>query len=394
MKTYDFDTVIPRKHTESLKWDGFERFFPGLDAEGALPMWVADMDFPVPEEITAVIRAKAEASVFGYPAAPGTHVLDAVREWMERRHGWKIRREWIVLTPGVVDAICTAVQALTREGDGVLIQPPVYYPFRENCILRNQRKAVENPLIRTAQGRYEIDFDDLEEKAAEADTKLFILCSPHNPVGRVWTREELEHMAEICRRNQVILVSDEIHSDLIMDGRKHTSAGTVTEEGMICCISASKTFNLAGLKTSAIIIPDAEIRRKFQQRLSAGGFFGPNVFGPAAMEAAFRRGDAYVDQLTAYISANLKYAETYVRENLPGVQASVTEGTYFLWLDFSGTGLSEEEICRSVVEKAKVAGDLGQWFGRGGSGCVRLNLACPRKTVEEAMRRLSGVFGR
>lgn len=388
---YDFDTVIDRRNTGSLKWDDYQRFFPGYDVEDALPMWVADMDFPTLPEVQKALKNRASQDLFGYPEGIGTEFRRAVREWMARRHQWEIEDEWIVQAPGVVDAIAYSVQALTNAGEGVLIQPPVYYPFKDVCEA-NQRRVVENPLICREDGTYEIDFEDLEKKAAEPDVRLLIFCSPHNPVGRVWTQDELERLAQICKENDVRIVSDEIHSDLIMQDKPHITFGSIWPEGVIVCIAASKTFNLAGLKTAAAIIPDPALRRAFCHAVSANGMMGLNVFGTDALMAAFTYGDDYVDQLTAYIRGNQEYARDFLKKYVPGVSSAQMEGTYFLWLDFRGTGLTDEEGVRKFLCDAKVAGDLGRWFGTGGKGFMRLNVACPREILKKAMKRMERAF--
>lgn len=394
MGKYNFDEVIDRQGTGSSKWDGFEARFPGLDASGALPMWVADMDFRSPDEVIAAIVKKAEQGIYGYPCPKGEKFDTAVKNWISQRHGWKIENEWIVASQGIVPAVTYAVQAFTDEGDGVLIQPPVYYPFKDRCIKFNNRQAVESPLL-LKNGRYEIDFNDFEKKAAQSNTKLFILCSPHNPVGRVWTADELKRIIEICERNDVLIFSDEIHSDLIMKGYKHTATGLLEKKGRtISAYSPSKTFNLAGLKTSAIIIPDQKIREKYQQQIKIDEAGGLNIFGEMALTAAYSFGEDYLNELIDYIGGNLDFVRNYIYENLDSVTVGRTEGTYFAWIDFRQTGLSAEEINRKTVEEAKVAGDLGDWFGKEGAGFIRLNLACPRVTVQQAMERLKKVFGK
>ena len=394
MGKYNFDEVIDRRGTNSSKWDGFESRFPGYNVRGALPMWVADMDFRAPDEVIKVITEKAAHGIYGYPCAKGKGFDSAVKGWLSKRHGWEIDESWVVNTQGVVPAVTYAVQAFTEEGDGVLIQTPVYYPFKDRCIRFNNRRAVENPLI-YKDGKYEIDFEDFEKKAADERTKLFILCSPHNPVGRVWTKDELKRLADICERNGVLIFSDEIHSDLIMPGSKHTPTGSIAKpDRVIAAYAPSKTFNLAGLKTSAIVIPDRYIRETYQRQIRKDEAGGLNIFGAAALEAAYSFGEDYLEELLVYISGNINYAENYINENLDGVTASKTEGTYFLWIDFRGTGLSSKEINHRVLEEAKVAGDLGEWFGKEGEGFLRLNLACPRKTVDEALNRLNRVFGK
>ena len=287
MGKYNFDEYIERRGTGSSKWDGFESRFPGYNAKGAIPMWVADMDFTAPYEVIEAIKKKAALGIYGYPAPRGESFNNAVKYWLKKRHGLEITDESIVITQGVVPAITYAVQAFTNEGDGVLIQPPVYYPFKDRCITYNKRKAVENPLIEK-DGVYTIDFEDFEKKASDQNTKLFILCSPHNPVGRVWSKEELEKISDICQRHNVLIFSDEIHSDLIMKGFKHTPTLLAAEnKNIISAYAASKTFNIAGLRTSVIVIKDKEIREKYVAQMKADEAEGLNMFGIPAIEAAY-----------------------------------------------------------------------------------------------------------
>ena len=389
MTTYNFDREIDRKKTNSLKYDfAVER---GRDVD-VLPLWVADMDFQAPKPVLDALQNAVSHGIFGYSEVKGEY-FDALYRWFDSRFDWQPKSEWLVKTPGVVFALAMAVRALTKEGDSVLIQPPVYYPFKDRCITYNKRKAVESPLIEK-DGSYTIDFEDFERKARDENTKLFILCSPHNPVGRVWTEVELRRIVEICQKHHVLIFSDEIHSDLIMEGFKHTPtlkiAGT---KNIITAYAASKTFNLAGLRTSIVVIPDESIRQKYMAQIRADEAAGLNLFGLPATEAAYTYGEDYLQELLAYIGANIQYAAEYIKENIPNVAVSRTEGTYFLWIDFRKTGLTSDEINRKLLEQAKVAGDLGGWFGKEGEGFIRLNLACPRSIVEEALKRIESVFG-
>ena len=389
MTTYNFDREIDRKKTNSLKYDfAVER---GRDVD-VLPLWVADMDFQAPKPVLDALQNAVSHGIFGYSEVKGEY-FDALYRWFDSRFDWQPKSEWLVKTPGVVFALAMAVRALTKEGDSVLIQPPVYYPFKDRCITYNKRKAVESPLIEK-DGSYTIDFEDFERKARDENTKLFILCSPHNPVGRVWTEAELRRIVEICQKHHVLIFSDEIHSDLVMEGFKPTPtlklAGT---EKSITAYAASKTFNLAGLRTSIVVIPDESIRAKYMAQIRADEAAGLNLFGLPATEAAYTYGEDYLQELLAYIGANIQYAAEYIKENIPNVAVSRTEGTYFLWIDFRKTGLTPDEINRKLLEQAKVAGDLGGWFGKEGEGFIRLNLACPRSIVEEALKRIESVFG-
>jgi cystathionine beta-lyase len=391
MSKYDFDEIIDRKETGSVKWDHFKGMYPEYNVTAdVLPMWVADMDFRCPQAVVNVLKKRAEHGIFGYTSLE-EGFFTAVQSWLGRRLGWHIDTGWIVPTPGVVPAVTYAVQSFTEEGDGVLIQTPVYYPFKNSCIKLNKRRAEEAKLIEK-DGFYEIDFDDFEAKASKPDVKLFILCSPHNPVGRVWTHEELERMIKICQKHDVLIFSDEIHSDLIMHGYKHTATGLIDKKNLIAAYAPSKTFNLAGLKMSVIVIPDDSIRRRFKAQIARDEAGGTNCFAPAALETAYNECEDWLEELLDYIDGNLRYTAEYINNNIPGVKARKAEGTYFLWADFRGTGLSTKEINRMVLEEAKIAGDLGEWFGETGAGFVRFNLACPRSTAEEMLKRLEKAF--
>lgn len=396
MGDYNFDKIIERRGTSCLKWNGFEARFSGLDAKDALPMWIADMDFKTPKEVVDAIIEKASLGIYGYPCPKDQEFDAAVSRWLKKRLDYEIEDDWIIATPGVVAAVTYAVQAFTNESDGVIIQTPVYYPFKQRCINYNKRMPVENRLLFDGE-RYTIDYDDLEKKASDPNNKLFVLCNPHNPVGRVWTKEELEKIVDICLRKKVLIFSDEIHSDLILEGYKHFPTGKISKEAsdiLIAAYAPSKTFNLAGLKASAIIIPNSQLREQFNEVIRKNEAGSINIFGDIGLIAAYNHGEGYLKELLKYISTNIKYVKNYVEDHLKGVKLIKPEGTYLIWLDFNGTGLSVKEIEKKVIEEAKVAGDLGTWFGEGGGGFIRLNVACPLSVVKEAMRRLSLVFGK
>ena len=383
---YDFTTAHARYNMEAAKWDSM-----GIQEPGIVPLSVADMELLSPPEIIEELKKTAEFGMWGYTSW-GERYGSAVRHWMKTRHNWEIDPSWIVQTNGVVQALQAAVRAFSDPGDEVLLLTPVYYPFYR-AVRMNGRRVLESPL-RLADGRYEIDFEDFERKAKNENTKLFILCSPHNPVGRVWTEAELRRIVEICQKHHVLIFSDEIHSDLIMEGFKHTPTLKITgTKNIIMAYAASKTFNLAGLRTSIVVIPDESIRQKYMAQIRADEAAGLNLFGLPATEAAYTYGEDYLQELLAYIGANIQYAAEYIKENIPNVAVSWTEGTYFLWIDFRKTGLTSDEINRKLLEQAKVAGDLGGWFGKEGEGFIRLNLACPRSIVEEALKRIESVFG-
>ncbi|MEL1136066.1 MalY/PatB family protein [Desulfitobacterium sp. THU1] len=388
---YNFDEYIDRYGTESSKWDGFEHRFPGLDAQGSIPMWVADTDFRAPQEVIDAIVAKAQFGIFGYPKSKGEAFDKAVIDWIFKRHGWQLDPKWIVPTAGVVPAITHAIQAFTEEGDGVLIQPPVYYPFKKT-IQNNKRRVIENPLLLNEEtGQYEIDFEDFENKLKDPNTKMFILCNPHNPVGRVWSEEDLRKIGELCLKHHVRVFSDEIHSDLILQGSRHLPLGMLDErfnQHVITAYSASKTFNLAGLQTSVIILPEEESRKRFIEQLDINQARDINIFGTIALEAAYTYGEGYLKGFIEQIESNIDYATAFVEENLRGVRIIKPQGTYLVWFDFRGTGLTADQIDALIIEKAKVAVDLGRWFGEEGAGFLRFNFACHRSTLVKALDQI------
>ncbi|NGQ93790.1 putative C-S lyase [Brevibacillus sp. SYP-B805] len=381
---YDFDRVIPRRNTHSVKWDLMAKVSREPDL---IPLWVADMDFPAPPEVVEAVTRRAELGIYGYAVNPDSY-FEAVGGWMKRRHGWEIRQEWLVHAPGVIPAISMLVMALTAPGDRVVIQPPVYPPFFD-VIRKNGREVVENPLV-LRHGRYEMDFEDLERQL-EAGAKMLILCSPHNPVGRVWTREELLRLSQLCLAHKVILVSDEIHSDLVYDGYRHIPAASLSEEiamNTITCISVGKTFNLAGLQTANVIIPNAEWRRAYTHTLHALHLFIQNYFAGAAVVAAYTHGEAWLSQLMSYIRGNLDYLTDYLAKHMPTIKPVKPEGTYLVWLDCRELGMTAPEIKEWMYRKAKVALNEGSTFGKEGEGFLRINLACPRATLAEGLVRM------
>lgn len=384
-RNLDFDSVIERRNTRSLKYDfAAERGMP----EDILPLWVADMDFKTSSYIEDALAKRAKEGVFGYSEVK-TPYFEIVRDWMEKRHGWKPQEEWLVKTPGVVTALAMAVKAYTEPGDAVLIQLPVYYPFAE-VIADNRRRVVSNTLYRGEDNRYHIDFEDFERKIIQNDVKLFLLCNPHNPVGRVWTREELIRLGDICMKHDVIVVSDEIHEDFVFQGKHQVFAGLKKEyeESCIVCTSPSKTFNLATMVLSNIFIANQDLRRRFQKQLDAAGISQLGVMGLIACETAYSEGEEWYLAMLEYVRGNIAYIKKYVAENLPGVTMTEHEGTYLVWLDFSGTGLSEAELEHLIVQKARLWLDSGGMFGDSGKGFQRINVACPRCILEEAMGRL------
>jgi cystathionine beta-lyase len=395
---YNFDEIIdrsPKSNTFSFKWQGYEGRFPGfnINTGNVISMWVADMDFRAPQEVISALSKRVEHGIYGYSAEDANDVFrKAAVGWFARRYNWKCQTEWMLFTPGVVPAINNAIQEFTKEGDGVIIQPPVYYPFAAGIV--NNHRTIINNQLKEVDGRYEIDFENLEMHARNPQNKMIILCNPHNPVGRVWTRNEMYRVCKICYDNNVLIFGDEIHADLIMSGHKLLPIGSLKEfhDKMILAHAPSKTFNLAGLCASLVTIPSPELRTRMATRLFANRMPGGNTFGPIAGAAAYEHGDEYADAVVAYIEANVDYAIAYLNKNLPAVKIIKPEGTYLIWFDFRATGLAEEEIYRTVIEKAKVVGDLGKWFGLGGSGFMRFNFACPRAILQKALERITKVL--
>jgi cystathionine beta-lyase len=380
-----FDEVIDRRNTDSLKHDfAVRRGRPG----DILPLWVADMDFKAPQCVIDALTQKSLHGIFGYSESREDYD-EALRKWFGDRFQWETHPEWLVKTPGVVFAISMAILAMTKEGDAVLIQEPVYYPFRES-IVDNGRRLVVSELVYDGTS-YAIDFDDFTYKIVKNHVKLFILCSPHNPVGRVWTKEELRRLGDICRENGVIVVSDEIHADIVYPGRRHTVFSNVQpdfQDFTITCTAPSKTFNLASLQVSNIFIPNPALRRAFIREVDKSGYSQPNVMGITACKAAYSGGQAWLEELLAYLTENLNYLRSFLKTTLPQVKLVEPEGTYLAWLDFRALRLSDKELENLIIHKAKLWLDGGTMFGSGGSGFQRINIACPRATLEKALLQL------
>ena len=385
MGKYNFDILHDRRGTSCIKWDfGMER--KGRD--DLLPLWVADMDFKLPEEIVKDITDRASQGVFGY-TDPKADYFDTVSGWFERRHGFKVEHDWITITHGVVYAIVLAIRAFTEPGEAVMIQQPVYYPFAESVRV-NKRKLVNNQLV-YKDGKYEIDFDDFEKKIVDEKVKLFLLCSPHNPVGRVWSRDELTRMADICKRHGVYVFADEIHSDFIYSSFAHVSYMTLGDEyreKLILGTSPSKTFNMAGLQVANIIIPNKDVREKFRYENMITGYSQCNAVGLEATKSVYTKGDKWVDELIEYLEGNLSYVRDFLKEKLPKIKLIEPEGTYLIWLDFSEITDSHKELEDLIVDKAHLWLDPGIIFGKETSLFERINIACPRCIVKQAMEQL------
>lgn len=381
---YNFDKAYDRHNTNCVKWD--------LAEKDILPMWVADMDFEVAEPISAAIVNRAAHHVYGY-SFMGDGYYNSVINWMKERKNWSVKKEWIKFSPGVVPAVNMLINALTLPGDEVIIQTPVYYPFH-SAIINNKRKLLENPL-KLVDGKYYMDYEDLENKFKEHSIKLIILCSPHNPVGRVWSEDELTRLGNLCLKYNVKIIADEIHSDLIYKQYKFTSIASIDEKFAditATCTAPSKTFNLAGLQTSNIIISNEEIRKKFTDVLDENAVMEPNLFGITALEAAYNYGDEWLDQLMDYLNSNLIFLEDYIDNNIPEIKVIKPEGTYLVWLDFRQLGMSKKELHDFMLDKAKVWFDDGDMFGENGRGFERINIACTKATLNEALERIKNAL--
>lgn len=382
---YNFNEIIDRKGTDSLKYDfAVERGLP----KDVLPLWVADMDFPVEDHIKEALIKASEHAIFGYSDTKDDY-FEVLSSWYERRFFWKVKKEWLVKTPGVVFAIAMAIQALTRENEAIIIQEPVYYPF-SSTIRANNRKLVINNLV-LKKDKYHIDFVDFEKKIIENNVKLFILCSPHNPVGRVWTGEELQKLANICLKHKVYIFSDEIHSDLVYEKDTHTifaNLGKDVEDSCVVATAPSKTFNIAGLQVSNIWIANKKMRDAFKEAINRAGYSQLNNMGLIATKVAYEYGQEWLEELKIYLKSNIDFVREFLKDKLPNIKLIEPEGTYLLWLDCRELGLSEKERQDLIQNKAKLWLDTGTMFGKAGAGFERINIACPRKTLEEAMNRL------
>ena len=380
---YNFDEIIDRSHNRSAKYDEAGKKFGSQDV---IPLWIADMDFKTAQPVIDALKARAEEGIWGYTSRPDSY-YEAVCGWQKRRNGWDIDKSMISFNLGVVPALSSMVYVFTEPGDKVLIQTPVYSEFYDVTESWG-REVVESPL-KEQDGRWIIDFEDFEEKAKEA--KIFFLCSPHNPLGIVWTREELERMCHICIANNVLIVSDEIHSDLVFHGKKHIPTATLSPEiaaHVISCISGTKTFNLAGLQASATIFPNQELKARFDKFWFNLDIHRNNAFSTIAMEVAFNEGEEWLEQLLGYIGGNFEFIKDYCAANIPQVKPNVPDATYLVWLDCRGLGMGNEELRDFMIRKAGLGLNEGWSFGRSLSGFMRLNAACPRPVLEKAMEQL------
>jgi len=388
---YDFDKVYPRQNTNSAKWDAVEEMFGRRDI---ISMWVADMDFPTAQPIVEALKERAAHPFYGY-TSPGKSLAEAVVERMKRKYNWHIQPEWVMFTAGVIPAISIALKALTIPGDEVILQEPVYYPFFPT--VKNSGCQVSTNRLKLSNGRYEMDFDDLKTRFqpktgmhnSPARVKAILLCNPHNPIGRLWNREELVRLGEIALAHNATVISDEIHCELLYRGCQHTPFATISkefEQNSITCMAPSKTFNLAGLHASSIIIPNEHLRKRFIE--ASSGVSGPNLFAYTAMEAAYRYGDEWLEQVLEYLEGNKNFALQYLNEYVPRIKPVEPQGTYLLWLDCRSLGMDDMALRGFMRNRARLGLDDGFLFGSGGSGFQRMNIACPRSVLKEALERL------
>ncbi|MGH4124264.1 MAG: MalY/PatB family protein [Clostridium sp.] len=387
MMQYDFQTVINRTNTGSAKWEQMKGWNPNL-SENIVPFSVADMELKNAPEIVEGLKKYIDSTTLGY-TMPTEGYLDAVCSWMKKRHNWEINPEWIVGSAGVVSAFYLTIKAFSNPGDGIIIMTPVYYPFYHS-IEKNNRKLVKNPLINDGS-TYVIDYEELEKKTQNPNNKILLFCSPHNPTGRVWSREELEKIGEICLRNNVLIISDEIYFDLIMPGYKHTVFASISEKlsnNMVVCTAPSKTFNLAGMQASNIIIPNKELRDGYLKEVESNGFFYLSILGYKACEIAYTECEAWLDELIKLIYHNHLQLKKYIEENIPVIKVYDLEGTYLQWMDFNGLGLNKEELEKLMHEEAMLFFDEGYLFGEEGNGYERMNIACPTKVMMDGLVRL------
>ena len=385
-----FDKIIDRKNTKCYKWDYNKEIFGKQDL---LSMWVADMDFQSPQEVLEVLKERVDHGVFGYTGITDSF-YDSIINWMKERFDWEIKKNWIITTPGIVPAINFAIQTYTNTSDKILVQTPVYYPFFTS--IKNNKRTLIISELKHKGDHYEMDFADLENKLAD-DVKMMILCSPHNPVSRVWKLEELQRVSELCLKYNVLLISDEIHSDLVFSNNEHIPIPTISKQitdNSITMFAPSKTFNVAGLSLSYVIIPNKNIRIKFQKTLLKLGLHGGNVFGIEALEASYKYGQKWLEELLIYVDDNYNFVKQYFQNNIPQIKPIKMEGTYLLWLDCRKMELSQKELVNFFINKAGLALNDGSKFGKGGKGFMRMNLGCSRRLIEKALNQLESAINR
>lgn len=386
MKTYDFNQYIDRTNTTSIKHAFKQEFHI---PKNAIPLWVADMDFRSPDEVCEAVENTGKFGIFGYAKGQEDY-YEAVINWMTKRHSWTPKKEWIICTPGIVCAISIAIKALTKPEDAIMIMQPVYHPFK-NAVVNNKRKLVENSLLIGEDGRFVIDFPKMEEQMARENVRLLILCTPHNPGGRVWSKEELEEIIRLCLKYNVLVIADEIHHDFVFPGHVHTEFALLSkemEQNCVICTAPSKTFNIAGLGLSNIFIPNPAIRKQFEEETASTGLDVINVVSLEACKAAYTYGENWLEQLLVYIKLNIDFVTDFLKEHLPQITLMPLDGTYLGWMDFSGLCMSQEVLEDFLLNKAGLWMNNGEMFGKGGTGYMRINLGCPRSVLEKAMKQL------
>ncbi|HBG1430344.1 TPA: pyridoxal phosphate-dependent aminotransferase [Clostridioides difficile] len=385
---YNFNEIVDRSNNFSSKWSEMEKKYGTNDL---LPMWLADMDFKAAPCIIDSLKNRLEQEIYGYTTRPDSY-NESIVNWLDRRHNWKIKSEWLIYSPGVIPAISLLINELTKANDKIMIQEPVYSPFN-SVVKNNNRELIISPLQKLENGNYIMDYEDIENKIK--DVKLFILCNPHNPVGRVWTKDELKKLGDICLKHNVKIISDEIHSDIILKKHKHIPMASISKEfekNTITCMAPTKTFNIAGLQSSYVILPDEKYYKLLDDAFTRIDIKRNNCFSLVATEASYNNGESWLESFLEYLESNIDFAIKYINENMPKLKVRKPEGTYLLWVDFSALGLSDEELESILVQKGKVALNQGNSFGIGGSGYQRINLACPRSMLEEALIRIKNAI--
>ncbi|MBE9468198.1 MAG: putative C-S lyase [Bacteroidetes bacterium] len=385
---FNFDKIVNREGTNTVKYDLRRLFFGTNDV---IPMWVADMEFEAPPCVTEALIKRAQHKIYGYTLKPESY-FQSIINWLQKRHDWDIKKEWISSSPGVVSAVTMSVMAYTNPGDKIIVQTPVYFPFFSS--ITNSGRVLVNNQLQLLNGKYEIDFDDLEKKINN-DAKMLVLCSPHNPGGRVWTKQELQRIGELCVKNNVVIVSDEIHSDLILRDYKHIPIASISKQISditITLIAPSKTFNVAGLSTSVAICSSKELMKKYNDILDTNHIGFGNIFGLEALEAAYTYGEEWLEQLIDYVQDNINFAYNFVAKNMPKIKVVKPEATFLIWFDCRNLNLNDEELTKFFVNEAKVGLNVGNTFGKGGEGFMRMNVACPQSLLLQGLERIKVAY--
>ncbi|GMT43671.1 MAG: aminotransferase [bacterium] len=383
----DFDLVLDRSGSPAEKWNK-PALLKHFGRDDLLPFWVADMEFKAPLTVCSSLVKRAENGIFGYEYKQDS-LYDTIIRWYSMRHNWNIDKSDLRFSRGILNAISMLINLHTEEGDGIIVQPPVFFEFRL-AIRDNKRNVIRNPLKRN-NGRYQMDFDDLEKKASDPRTKMLILCNPHNPVGRVWRRDELQRAGEICQKNHVLVISDEIHGDFVFNGHKYTPFASIPGEisqNSFTCLSPAKTFNIASVTDGLVIIPNEVYRKQYDQFAKQLSINKTNAFSVVAMETAYRSGGEWLDQLLNYLQGNITYLKNYLKDRIPGIHMAEPEGTFLVWLDFRELDMDVKQLENFLAQKARLALNSGYWFGRQGAGYARMTIACPRSMLKEALVRL------